>query len=241
VVRPRPLLGGDDHDRQLRTTLPPEPTGRQKSIFWLKKIIHAPVAERTLIISLGLLTLQPLVVLIASIAVSGFALIWAVGGRLLKAIRQPRPDGGTELDQQLDLSVLGARLAAPLMTRNREGNPGRLDWLTLPILFGVEAVVIMVAAMVTLPDSQWPVAFIAVAAVVYRRYELIYGIRLFSVTGPRPVLGADGRIVITLALLLFAQLTTPDVLLIGLILLAAATALEGAVATAVRRRAAVHT
>lgn len=128
VAAPRPLQDPTDGGTGA-TTLPGPVSPAMRRRFWLKKLAHVPIAERYLILSLGLLAGQPWPTLIAAIAVSGFALCWTVGGRLLAAIRTARAtpqtqiaDGGEPdpqtpesartsprlqpLDHQLDLGVL---------------------------------------------------------------------------------------------------------------------------------------
>ena len=231
-LTPRPL---DQPDRggRTRTSLPGRPNRKQRIIFWAKKIVHAPVAERTLIISIGLLTLRPEVVLIASIAVSVVALAWTAGGRFLRALRSPRPHGGAELDQQLDLGVLGRRLAGPVRKRSAARNPQRLDWLLLPLLFLLESALIMVVGWTSLEPAWWPLVFGVLAAVVCRRYQLIYDLRLFAAAGPGPLLGVDGRILLVLIGWLVATVTGPVVLVVVLLAVAVVTLAEAVRGTVV--------
>lgn len=109
----------DRNPEPARTALAPELSRKARTIFWIKKVIHVPIAERYLILSLGLLTMRPLWALWAAIAFSGFALAWTVSGRLLRAIneliRRSRDAVGISeaLDDQLDLGPM-ARLAGQL-------------------------------------------------------------------------------------------------------------------------------
>lgn len=226
--------------------------------FWLKKIAHVPIGERYLTLSIGLLTGRPMLTLIAAIAVSGFALGWTVGGRLLAALKQARRQIGADsdadglrtrrpptsvtgpgtLDHQLDLGVLSRVLAlrrAPflpgtlitlglwiLVAAGVWMGPGgvaavlapaaaiaalpmlasswqppvlhRLGWLTLPVIWIFETAVITGTRAYHVPGA---LLFIVVAVVCYRRYELIYSIRLLGRRQQRcGVLGADGRILL---------------------------------------------
>ena len=113
-------LSQSDEDPAAITSLR-RPTRRQALTFWVKKVFHVPIAERYLVLSVGLLTMQSVWVLVAAIATSGFALLWTQGGRLVAALLRPRP-APTEtlpLDEQLDLGPL-ARAA---------GRFGRLPFL----------------------------------------------------------------------------------------------------------------
>jgi hypothetical protein len=84
--------------------------------------------------------------------------------------------------------------------------------------------------------------FIALAAIAYRRYELIYSLRLAGGPGPAPVLGAEGRILAVAVLVTITDLAggasggATGVLGFGLLLIAAATLVEAVVGTASRWR-----
>ena len=130
-----------------RTTLAARPGARQRAVFWAKKVAHLPIAERYLLLSVLLLTGRPIWLLAVSIAANALALIWALGGRIVRELRSARPavadgtvadrtvtDGtgtdrtGTDrtvagpLDAQLDLGPL-ARLAAGLPRRGLLAGP----------------------------------------------------------------------------------------------------------------------
>ena len=291
-ARRRPITEGDDAgaatgDPTTRTTLPTTASRNQRITFWIKKVAHVPIAERYLILSLGLLTLQPLWVLIAAIAVSAFALVWTVGGRLLRALRtSARSTSGPaaassvtftsgELDQQLDVGrlariagvvripyllgvlvmiivwlamilgiclgwwlltligavviifAIGGTLRAPLLHR--------LGWLALPLVWIAEAAV--VSALLA-EGVGGVLIFIAVAAIAYRRYELIYSIRLRGRFGPAPLLGVEGRLLLVAVLVAIAQLNgnVTEILGWGVVLLTAETLVEAVTGTVRRWR-----
>lgn len=115
-----------------RQVLPVPASSATRRRFWLKRIAHVPIAERYVILSIGLLVGKPTWTLVAAIAVSGFALCWTFGGRLVAALRDraaissksqvsgsagasdPSRDSSTRwgtLDHQLDLGVLARVLA----------------------------------------------------------------------------------------------------------------------------------
>ncbi len=104
-----------------RTTLPERPTLRETAAHWTKKVIHLPIAERYLLISLTLLTRRPMLVLWTLLVAVCIAVAWTQGGRVAKVLvgRDPtwrhvvRAADKGHLDQQLDLgplAQLGARL-----------------------------------------------------------------------------------------------------------------------------------
>lgn len=245
--------------------LPTAPTGRQWFVFWAKKLAHVPIAERYLILSLALLTLQPTWVLYAAIGGSGFALLWTVGGRLARlALRRdptwrPMPLRGEVLDDQLDLGVLGrlagrllplpylpvvlgaavlwlGTIAALCLRRDlvalvlavlaavtvgaacHRPLRHRVGWLAPSLLWAVEVAVW--SALLARAPIGWAV-FVLLAVVAYRRYDLIYSIRL---SGAVPSawsvalgLGTEGRIVVAAVL---ALCLPPSALPIALLVLA---------------------
>lgn len=142
-----------------RTTfaMPPERTAR--IVFWLKKIIHVPIAERYLVLSLGLFTFHPLWVLVAALACSAFALAWTQGGRLIMALsnRAPVPAGDGSgigsLDDQLDLGPL-ARAA------------GRLFVLPFPLGLGAGVLAWIGGIAAVCLELPWVAVALAVVAAV---------------------------------------------------------------------------
>jgi hypothetical protein len=93
VVSPRPLSDPSDGGTGNNTLRGPH-TSSTRRRFWLKKIAHVPIAERYLILSIGLLAGFAIPTLIAAIVISGFAFCWTVGGRLLAAAGSAGRDAG---------------------------------------------------------------------------------------------------------------------------------------------------
>lgn len=258
--------------------LPPPATRRQRIVFWAKKVAHVPIAERYLILSLGLLTGRPVWVLVAAIAVSSFALAWAVGGRLLRAVRAPHPPANPTLDQQLDLgrparavgrapirflpgvavlivcwllaiagicgrwwplALIAAALAVVVAgSALREPSCHRFGWLALPLVWAAESAVIGSLLSWSVPGV---LLFCVLAAVAYRRYELIYSIRLRGPSGPAALLGFDGRILLVAVLVAIAALIgtpgpTAGVLGWGLVAIGLETLVEAIIGTVRRWR-----
>lgn len=245
--------------------LPAAPTSRQRFAFWAKKVAHVPIAERYLILSLALLTLQPLWVLYAAIAGSGFALVWTVGGRLARVVlrRDPSwrliPLRGETLDDQLDVGVLGrlagrvlplphlpgilgavvlwlGTIAALCLGRDlvavvvavlaavaagaacRRPLRSRVGWLAPTLLWVAEAAVW--SALLARAPIGWAV-FTLLAVIAYRRYDLIYSIRLTrtvpSAWSVALGLGTEGRILVAAVL---ALSLAPEALPLALLVLA---------------------
>jgi hypothetical protein len=114
------------------------------AVHWLKKVIHVPIAERYLLISVTLLVFRPMLVLWVMVAATAFALVWTYGGRTVKAVLDRdgitdavRPTGRHwgHLDHQADLGPV-ARVC------------GRLTGLPVPA--GLLAAVVLVAGSAVL-------------------------------------------------------------------------------------------
>ena len=103
-----------------RTVLAPPPSRRQVVVFWTKKVIHLPIAERYLLISLTLLTRQPMLVLWVLLVATVIAVAWTQGGRVALVIigrdpswaAVPRGNGPGHVDEQLDLGPLARAASA---------------------------------------------------------------------------------------------------------------------------------
>lgn len=124
---------GDGADPAERRTFASPPSARSRVVHWAKKVVHLPIAERYLLISLGLLTFRPMLVLWVLLAAVTMALVWTQAGRTAKALLRrdgiagvpvPEGTGWGHLDHQLDLGPL-ARLA------------GRAVRLPLPLALAV--------------------------------------------------------------------------------------------------------
>jgi hypothetical protein len=182
-----------------RTSVPPPPTGRALAIQKTKQVLHLPVAERYLIISVGLLTFSPHLLLWALTAAVVVALAWTQVGRTVRAVAgrdafdPTRPD--PDLPHLLDLGLLGG-LLRPLAAHLGRW---RLGWQVSWLLVGAETVAVVVALGVV-PDTLRWVGYAWLAAVTWHRYDLIYRLRE---TGRAPApwvgwvtLGSPGRVVL---------------------------------------------
>ncbi len=140
VLEAAPDLGG-----ATRTEFAPAPTASCWRVYWAKKVIHLPIAERYLLISVGLLLFSPRLLLAGMVVATLVAIIWTQGGRTAKAVlgRDERPapptldeDGWGHLDHQAELGPL-ARWA---------GRAGRLPFLAgaLTAVLGGVAIVLAV-------------------------------------------------------------------------------------------------
>jgi phosphatidylglycerophosphate synthase len=144
------------------TQIPPPWTRRQEAVYWTKKVLHMPIAERYLVLSLGLLTFNPQWLLWALVLTVAFAMVWTQGGRTAKALLGVdgfRPEQGTEdghwghLDHQVDLGPLA-----------RTGS--RLARLPVPAAFLGVAVVLASAVAAARGGGAWLVVAGVVAGVL---------------------------------------------------------------------------
>jgi hypothetical protein len=117
-------------------------------VHWLKKVVHMPIAERYLLISLGLLTFRPRLVLWLIVVTVAVALMWTQGGRTARVLlrrdpswaAQRRPHRWGHLDDQLDLGPVGSAVGR---------FAGRLT--TAPVLVGLAGAGLLALA-------AWPLA-----------------------------------------------------------------------------------
>jgi phosphatidylglycerophosphate synthase len=252
---------------QSLTTFAPPPSPRQTLVHWVKKVIHMPIAERYLLISLGLLVGNARFVLWLLIVTVSMSVIWTQGGRILKALTgrdgvvaaTPGAHWG-HLDVQLDLGpvarLIGKALRLPflvaclglvLLTVTALGmviqdrTPGAfiavllagvvigagarpplahpMDWQLPAMLWLVEAVVIATVGWVHLAAAEQGLAFAFLAAVAYHRYDVVYRLRH---TGEPPGawltlagLGLEGRLLVVLAVAVWAPHFLAAVLALG--------------------------
>jgi phosphatidylglycerophosphate synthase len=151
-----------------RTHVAPYPSRRVQRVSVVKQIIHLPIAERYLIMSLGLLTFSPAVVLWALGAASVTAFAWTQTGRLARALtrrdafRPDRPD--RTLASLVDLAFLP-----------RPHGRALLAWQVPGVLLVVEAVALLVVARTSMAAQAAAYAWFAV--VCWHTYDNVYRIR----------------------------------------------------------------
>lgn len=105
-----------------RTTFAAASSTRAQVVHWTGKVVHLPIAERYLLISLTLLTRRPMLVLWVLTVAAAIAVLWTQGGRvaLVLAGRDPtwpsvhRATGRGDLDEQLDLGPMAVGVSRVL-------------------------------------------------------------------------------------------------------------------------------
>lgn len=213
---------GDGGPQGSRTSVPALPGGRARLVRDVKQVLHLPIAERYLVMSVGLLTFSPAFLLWALGIASAVAFAWTQIGRLGKALtgrdrfRADRPD--PTLAHLVDLAVVPRPTAR-----------GRLAWQVPGLLVAVEAGALLLAAGGD--PAAGAAAYAWLAAVCWHVYDNVYRLRETGRGTPhalvRATLGVEGRVV---ALALVGGFTDrPAVpLLVGAVLLLGAFAAESA-------------
>jgi hypothetical protein len=173
------------------TTVPAPPTGRARVVRDVKQVLHLPIAERYLVMSLGLLLHRPALLLWALGVASAIALAWTQAGRLLRALtrtdgfRADRPD--RTLRHLCDLAVLP-----------RPRGRGRLAWQVPALLVAVETSALLLAAGAD-PASR-AAAYAWLAVVCWHLYDNVYRLRETGASSTvalvRVTLGVEGRVVL---------------------------------------------
>ncbi len=182
-----------------RTTVS-EPPGRRAVVLrTVKQVLHLPIAERYLIMSVGLLAFSPAVLLWALTVAVVIALLWTELGRTAAALlRRDRFRAGVPDPQLAELLDLGP-LSAPLRGVALRVAGLRLGWHLPWLVLAAEAAMVLGAQGRMPAEGQWA-AYVWLAAVCWHRYDLVYRLRE---TGRAPArwvgvatLGAIGRIVL---------------------------------------------
>ncbi|GGN03996.1 hypothetical protein GCM10009721_34240 [Terrabacter tumescens] len=183
-----PLDGGPP----AASTVVPGPSSRRTRLVRdVKQVLHFPIAERYLVMSLALVAFSPELLLWALALASALALAWTQAGRLARALsgrdgfHAGRPDA--TLEHLVDLSVLP-----------RPSGRRRLSWQVPGILIGLEAASLLLAA--GSDPAAGAAAYAWLAAVCWHVYDNVYRLRETGHGTPRPVvratLGVEGRIVV---------------------------------------------
>lgn len=183
------------------TSVPAPATRRDAAVRKAKQVLHLPVAERYLIISVGLLTFSPAILLWFLTGAVVVALAWTQLGRVLRAVSgrdafdAARPD--TQLHHLLDLGPL----ARPLRRLAVRVSRYRLGWQLPWFLIAAETAAVVLALEAVPEAGRWA-GYAWLAAVTWHRYDLIYRLRE---TGRAPAswvgwvtLGSFGRIALVL-------------------------------------------
>ena len=209
-------------DRRPLTDLTPwtspansNPAGAPTASTWVRRIIHMPIAERWLVLSLGAALGHPLWSLVAYLVLTAGAGGWTLLGALRRSLRTstPYPAGlRAVLARYRDDGLLG------LVLRDR-GPAGTAGWLLPVAATALEGVVLLaVAGSGGVTTRVW--AFAWFAALAWHRYDLIYRWRDRGLTVPSWVGWAGAGWLVRCAVVLAAGAAGGVVLAAGSVWLA---------------------
>lgn len=177
---------------------------RRSAVRWTKKVIHMPIGERWLLISVLAVLAGPAWALGGLLIAGVIALAYVVVGRVARTLTwsgSTPGDGAWVLRTQLDAGPLASGLGrvVPALSPRLES---RFGWVVPAGLRAVELSAI--ATLVLLGDSLLlPVAFWALFAIAYHHYDTLYR-SLQGAAPPRWLtwlgFGWDGRVLLVVLL-----------------------------------------
>ena len=175
---------------------------RSSRVRWAKKVLHMPIGERWLVLSVGAITLGARGTLLLLLLLGLVALGYTTVGRILRARGWRHPadrSGAWLLEPQLDLGPVGQPVWDRLMAA-REPLAHAFGWAWPALMRVIELGAVWLAAAVVVPDEgAWLFAWVFV--VVFHHYDTLYR----SLGGSAPPrwlvmagLGWDGRTILVL-------------------------------------------
>ncbi len=171
-------------------------------VRWGKKVLHMPIGERWLVLSVGVITIGPRWTLVLLLFLGLVALAYTAAGRILRCRmwRQP-PDrsGSWLLEPQLDLGPIGQPVWDRVLAA-RQPLARAFGWAWPVGMRVVELGIVWVAVAVIAPtEGAWLFAWVFV--VVFHHYDTLYR-ALGGSAPPRWLvmvgLGWDGRTILVL-------------------------------------------
>lgn len=184
------------------------------AIRWAKKVIHMPIGERWLVLSVVAVILNGYWALLALMVLTTIAWIYTLGGRVLRTLRWSHEPAGVQIiSDQLDAGPLFGSLPA----RWKFSPTSRWNW-SIPMLLRVfEMGIVAWIAIYLFP--QWEaLAFGYLFIVAFHHYDNLYR-ALSGSRAPRWItwsaLGVDGRTVIIVIATLLGITAFHDTLNLG--------------------------
>ena len=194
---------------------------RHDAVRWAKRVIHLPIGERWLLISVLAALFGARVALIGLLVAGLIALAYVMAGRTLRTLtwHGPSPqDAALLLARQSDAGPVASTLARGMSPA------GWMAVWSAPAAWAIPAALRFielgaVAVIVLTLAPQWaPLAFAWVALVAFHHYDLLYR-ALQGMATPRWIvwsgLGWDGRTIVIVLAALAGTATLGVVLLIG--------------------------
>ncbi len=148
---------------------------RRSWVRWAKKVIHLPIGERWLVISVLSVLGGPRVVLSALLGLGLLAAAYTTAGRLLRVRAWDHPEsrsGRAVLVPQLDLGPV----AGPLWRRRESSRPtlaGPLGW-AVPALLRLAELGLVLGLTAAVVPRLLPWAYALVFVLAYHHYDTLY-------------------------------------------------------------------
>jgi len=186
----------------------------RSGVRWVKKVIHMPIGERWLVLSVVAAVLTPLFALYSLLALTSLALLYTLMGRVLRTRRWAKTTVGVDLIcAQLDNGPLFDSL--PKFLRRLPGS--RWNWANPMINRLIEMGVVAGIAIVWFP--QWiTLAFGYLFIIAFHHYDNLYR-ALARSQAPRwltwGALGRDSRMIIVVIAALIGITAFYDALNLG--------------------------
>ena len=186
----------------------------RSGVRWVKKVIHMPIGERWLVLSVVAAVLTPLLALYSLLALTSLAWLYTLMGRVLRTRRWAKTSVGVDLIcAQLDNGPLFDSL--PKFVRRLPGS--RWNWANPMINRLIEMGVVAGIAIVWFP--QWiTLAFGYLFIIAFHHYDNLYR-ALARSQAPRwltwGALGRDSRIIIVVIAALIGITAFYDALNLG--------------------------
>ena len=183
---------------------------RSSIVRWAKKVIHMPIGERWLLISVVAVVAGPDWALIALLIAGLIALGYVLVGRTLRTLtwHEPLVGSGVQfLREQIDFGPLGSAIASvfPESLRTRVLS-ARWGWAIPALLRLLELGAVTVLVLQVFPDAE-VIAYVWLFVVAYHHYDTLYR-ALNGASVPRWIvwtgLGWDGRLIVVAGLALLA-------------------------------------
>jgi len=173
---------------------------RRSAVRWIKKVVHMPIGERWLLLSVLAVSVGPAWALGGLLIAGVIALTYVLAGRIARTLTWSgaTPGGGAwVLRTQLDAGPLAAGLARAIPAL-RPGMQGRFAWSGPALLRAIELGAIALLITRGSADLQ-PLAFWLLFVIAYHHYDTLYR-SLQGATPPRWLtwfgFGWDGRMII---------------------------------------------
>jgi len=203
-VAPRPLT--DPEDGSAGTSGFVEASARlnrRSGVRWAKKVVHMPIGERWLVLSLGAMFFNGYVALLGLLVLVSIAFVYTALGRIARTLtwRGSTPEAGVILVRsQLDDGPVGAAVATLLRLRLPTG---RWVWVWPSVICAAE-MGLVAAIVLGSADGLLPLAFGYLFIVAYHHYDTLYR----ALQGARPprwldwlAFGWEGRTILVLVAL----------------------------------------